>query len=243
MVSDYRIIDLTKYVGTIQGEYRTEELAGVIRWCTITRYITPVDWTFMHRIDTNSHTGTHVEVPSHGWPDFFKEGIIIDPAYQDMKDCTEMPIESFAGEAVILNFDSIEPGGKITREALDRTGRKVHKGDIVLLTTPYSGSDRPIIDGLAVPWLLEKEIKMLGSDDSISYEQVLGPAKSGLAALHKPLFTHNIPMVEQLTNLCKVKEERFFFVAAPLKFSGLEASPVRAIAIEGLLPKYQANTH
>jgi arylformamidase len=44
--------------------------------------------------------------------------------------------------------------------------------------------------------------------------------------------SQGIIIVENLTNLAAVKKEIFDFIALPLKFTGRDGSPVRAIALE-----------
>jgi arylformamidase len=42
----------------------------------------------------------------------------------------------------------------------------------------------------------------------------------------------DIPVVECLRNLGEIPNQRFFFVGMPLPVKGLDASPIRAIALE-----------
>jgi kynurenine formamidase len=47
------------------------------------------------------------------------------------------------------------------------------------------------------------------------------------------LLTHaGIPVLECLTNLVEIKKQRVFLIALPWPVVGLDACPVRAIAIE-----------
>ncbi len=49
---------------------------------------------------------------------------------------------------------------------------------------------------------------------------------------HATLLGNDIPIVERLTNLEKVKAKRIFSIALPLFIEGLDSSPVRAVALE-----------
>ncbi|MEI0494526.1 cyclase family protein [Brachyspira intermedia] len=73
--------------------------------------------------------------------------------------------------------------------------------------------------------LIDLKIKTIGIDtpsiDSISNNNLI----------HNILFSNDICIVENLTNLEKVSHKKFFFSAAPLKIIGSEGSPVRAYAI------------
>ena len=52
--------------------------------------------------------------------------------------------------------------------------------------------------------------------------------------VHKILLKAEIVIVEGLAHLNKLKRDRVFFIAAPLKIKGRDGSPVRAMAVEGL---------
>lgn len=73
--------------------------------------------------------------------------------------------------------------------------------------------------------LIDLKIKTIGIDtpsvDLISNNNLI----------HNILFSHDICIIENLTNLEKVSNKKFFFSAAPLKIKGSEGSPVRAYAI------------
>ena len=49
--------------------------------------------------------------------------------------------------------------------------------------------------------------------------------------VHKILLSNRIPIIEGLTNLESLLGHRFEFIALPLKISGADGSPIRAIAI------------
>jgi kynurenine formamidase len=51
--------------------------------------------------------------------------------------------------------------------------------------------------------------------------------------VHVILFRGNVAVVEGLVRLGEVRVSRFFLVALPLPFAGLDGSPVRALAILG----------
>lgn len=49
---------------------------------------------------------------------------------------------------------------------------------------------------------------------------------------HVALLSHNVLILENLTNLSEIRAQSFQLVAVPLKFTGRDGSPVRAIALE-----------
>lgn len=50
--------------------------------------------------------------------------------------------------------------------------------------------------------------------------------------LHKLMCENDIPIIEVLTNLEKLRKKRFFLFAWPAYLAGLEAFPIRAVAVE-----------
>jgi len=136
---NYKIIDLSVEVHPgvqkIDGNYHW---GNQIRKFEIRQFIAPGPH-FMYWVDTETHVGTHVELPAH----------IIEGS----KSPTEMPLEIFMGKAIVLRFDS----PLITPSDLD----KVEAGDIVLIWSP-NGGRIPLISAESAKLLAEKPIKMLG---------------------------------------------------------------------------------
>ncbi len=178
----------------------------------------------MHDVYMWSHSGTHVEVSLH-W-------------YAKGKDTSDFPPDTFVGPAVRLDFRHKEVNEAITLEDIKKAG-DVRDRDIVILwegrahqyRTPNSHA-RPYLAEDAARYLaLEKKIKLLGTDSS-------GFEVRGERAKDHP--NHNlffqdgvdIPVVECLRNLENIPHDRFFFVGMPLPCKGLDASPIRAIALE-----------
>ncbi len=54
-----------------------------------------------------------------------------------------------------------------------------------------------------------------------------------ITIVHQTLLQAGIVIVEGLTNLESLREERVFFTALPFKIEGGDGTPVHAIAIEG----------
>ena len=59
------------------------------------------------------------------------------------------------------------------------------------------------------------------------------------APAHKLAGRAGLPIFEALVNLDQVVEQRFYFVGLPLKLDGVEASPIRAVA---LVPNVNSST-
>jgi arylformamidase len=167
-----------------------------------------------------SHVGTHVEAPLH----FLTDG----------GDTASIPVERLIGPAIVLDFRHKQVNEPITLAEM-QAGGDIQVGDRVLTMTgrhtqyrtPQS-HDRPYITEEAVRWLVEdRKINCLGTDSS-GFE-VRGVSHH---PNHRLLNNAGIPVLECLNNLVELKQPRIFLIALPLPIIGLDASPVRAIAIE-----------
>ena len=52
--------------------------------------------------------------------------------------------------------------------------------------------------------------------------------------MHDHMLSNDIPMIECLANLGKLKKSRFFFLGVPAKMGGLDSFPIRAVALESI---------
>lgn len=167
-----------------------------------------------------SHVGTHVEVPLH----FYANG----------KDTSQVALDVFMGPAIRLDFRHKQKNEAITLDEIKVAG-DIQLGDHVILwegraqlyRTPQS-HDRPYITEEAIAWLLEdRKIRLLGTDSS-GFE-VRGATNHPNYTL---FFRHDAAVLECLCNLEEIRNQRFYLIALPLPVKGLDACPVRAIAIE-----------
>ncbi len=167
-----------------------------------------------------SHVGTHVEAPLH----FLANGA----------DTASIALETLIGPAIVLDFRDKAVSEAITLEDMQAAG-DIQVGDRVLTMTgrhtqyrtPQS-HDRPFITEEAMRWLVEdRKIVCLGTDSS-------GFEVRGVSHYpnHRLLNNAGIPALECLTNLVELRTQRIFLIALPIPVIGLDASPVRAIAIE-----------
>jgi kynurenine formamidase len=164
------------------------------------------------------HTATHVDAPSHYWP--------------ERKNIDEMPIETFCGEAVVLDFSNdLGSAGELSKsrfeEFLCENCLEVKKDDIVIFKFQKESQD--IYSGLSeelAEHLAEIHIKMVGTDR--------GTIDCGFHK-HKPghvlFLKQDIPIIESLDNLDKISNKRVIFYGLPLKLKTATGSPIRAIAV------------
>lgn len=167
-----------------------------------------------------SHVGTHVEVPLH----FYAGG----------KDTAALPLSVFMGPAIRLDFRNKQVNEAITLDDLRAAG-DIGIGEHVILwegrdqqyRTPAS-HQRPYITEEALAWLLEdRQTRLLGTDSS-GFE-VRGVSHH---PNHTRFFREDAAVLECLCNLDQIRKQHFYLIALPLPVRGLDACPVRAIAIE-----------
>jgi arylformamidase len=174
-----------------------------------------------------SHVGTHAEASLH----FYAGG----------KDTSDFSLDHFIGPAIRLDFRHKGTSEPISLEELKQAGDKaggIRVGDRVfmwqgrdhLYRTKHS-HDRPYVSEEAAAWLIDdRKIKVLGTDSS-GFE-VRGDRASAHPNHHlffKPGV--DVPVIECMANLGNIPTDRFFFVGMPLPVKGLDACPIRAIAI------------
>ena len=168
-------------------------------------------------IHLNSHTGTHVDAPSH----FLKDGKTID----------EMHLDRLIGDAIVLDMTVCVE--RITRDALMEHDDKIKEGSIVLLRTTNSdiaatGKFSPHFVYLEVSgafYLIEKKVKAVGIDYlGIEHSQPGHPT-------HENLMHGDVAIIEGL-RLGHVEPGNYTCICLPLNVVGTEAAPARAILLK-----------
>jgi len=178
------------------------------------------DGDIMSTVYLWSHVGTHVEAPLH----FLSDG----------GDAASLKIEQLMGSAIVLDFRYKDVNEPISLADLQAAG-DIQVGDRILIMTgrhvqyrtPQS-HDRPYLTEEAVRWLVEdRRIRCLGTDSSGFEVRGVDHHPN-----HRLICGAGIPVIECMTNLVELKHQRVFLIALPLPVVGLDASPVRAIAID-----------
>jgi len=185
-------------------------------------------------IDFNLHGFTHVDAPLHFLPD----GLSIE----------QVSLDSFAGEAVVIDLTYLGENDGVTSDDLRKKGQHIRPDDIVLLRTDwplkcdYMSRDfwakSPYTTPSACEWLVQRKVKAVGYDYPPDY--VLRNKLFDLEYQDKPeentthfgFFPKGIFVIEYLCNLHLITKERFQFMALPLPIEGAGGSPVRAVVIE-----------
>jgi kynurenine formamidase len=175
----------------------------------------------MTQISMATHQGTHLDVPFH----FYDDGETVE----------RVPLDRFYGPAALVDLAPgayLEAKTPITVEMLEPHAEKFQPGaKIVYRTgwdrtfgTPECFSDFPTLTLEAAKWIAQRRIGLLGMDTltpSTDWKEV------HLTLLAKGV---EIVIVEGLTNLEQLPE-RFTLAAFPLKITGRDGSPIRAVGI------------
>ncbi len=166
---------------------------------------------------TSLHTGTHMDAFFH----FYRDGATID----------QIPLAQCIGPALLLDLSTKQAKEEITASDLAPHRQAISRTPKVILNTGWARNwgkahyftHYPALTGDAARFLVDCGIELIGIDTpSVDYS----PNDA-----HFVLLGHEVLIVENLTNLDKIGQPHFQFMALPLKISGRDGSPVRAIAI------------
>ncbi len=180
----------------------------------------PDVWYVLGEVTFCTHVGTHIESPFH----HVKEGVNV----------ADIPIDRLVGGCVMVDFSAKKHQEAITLPELKKYDREIKAGDLVFVRT---GADRlygtprwmefPYLTEEATLWLInDKKISCLGTD-AAGLER-LG---TDYQPIHTILFKAGVPMIESLTNLEKIKNGEYMVTVFPLPIEGLDACPVRVVAL------------
>ncbi len=168
-------------------------------------------------ITLGSHTGTHVDAPSH----FLKDGKTID----------QIAPERTIGECVVIDCVGIS-GEAIEYDDLHERMENVSEGDILLLKTNNSNKSATdkfdlhfvYLSESGARYLAEKKVKAVGID-------YLGIERGQPDhSTHTILMHADIVIIEGL-RLSLIDPGRYLFVCLPLNMIGTEAAPASAVLI------------
>lgn len=165
-------------------------------------------------ITFGSHTGTHMDAPRH----VFKNAPGVD----------KIDLKKMIGDCRVLDMTYIKESVKVN----DLKKAKIKKGERILVKTNNSirGFEKfrgnyIYLDGDAAEYLAKKKIALFGIDYLTVKQRGSSDTRS-----HDALLKNNIVIVEGL-NLLKVKPGKYNFIGLPLKFTGLDGSPIRAVLV------------
>jgi arylformamidase len=147
------------------------------------------------------HVGTHADAPSHVLPGGRTIG--------------EMPLRPFVGPARVVE---LRARGEVGADGVPGAAFSARR---VLLRS----GGRAFLAPLAAVRLAERGVLLVGTDGPS-----IDPEDAEDLPTHRALLSRGVALLENL-DLSKAEPGDYTLVAAPLAFSDLDASPVRAILI------------
>lgn len=209
-----RLIDLTHALRpdmpVLPGDPRPE-IADVL---TLER-----DACAVQSLRMSNHLGTHLDAPAH----FIPGGRTVE----------QVPLETLAGEAVLVDFTDKPAGGRIELEEL--LGR-LPSGTVpsrLLIKTGWDRfftSDRyfqgfPVLSLEAAQLLAEQGLLLLGLDTPSP-----SPLDDPGQRIHHALLGAGTVILEAAANLTRIPGASFQLTVLPLPLAGCSGAPCRAIA-------------
>jgi|GEM_PF-678022 len=180
----------------------------------VLRQIKYPDNDFNELIDMEAHLGTHAETGKH--------------LNYERPSITDMPVDTWIGEAVVCDFSNktLVKGERYQLGPKDFV--KVKKRDIVLIRSTLPYGEAPTMTEAAAKCLIEKQVKLIGGLEP--FNGVIGTDE--LRNVHNMFHENDIVLVQGMININQIKKERVFFIGLPMRIKSLDASTIRAIALE-----------
>jgi arylformamidase len=172
------------------------------------------------KITLGSHTGTHIDAPSH--------------TLLSGKNIEIYNLENFIGPCKVFDFSYLASGETIKipdfENALRLQKIKIEKGDKILMRTSNSVrgfdhfyDDFVALDGECAKWLADKNISLIGID----YLSIKKRGSNDNRA-HNVFLEKNIPILEGI-NLKDVSAGKYEIICFPLKIEEIDGSLCRAV--------------
>ena len=172
-----------------------------------------------------SQTGTHVDAPFH----FLADGAGVD----------ELPLDLFLAPAVVADLRDRPPHSAIRWTDLAPVADRLAPGRMLLLHTGWDAHwgtdvyfDHPFLDGEAAERVVAAGVRTIGLDALSLDETVPGGAPSGGFAAHLAVLGAGGVIVENLRNLAALRSAEPVVSVLPLRITGADGGPVRAVAFE-----------
>lgn len=182
---------------------------------TIEHFASASGSSFNSKISMSSHSGTHMDAPRH--------------AFSDGSGVDQIDPQKVIGTCRVIDFTACE--AEIIVD--DLQAKNIQKGERILFKTTNSirgfdtfYNDYVYLSGQGAIYLAELGVSLVGID-------ALSIKKKGLTdnTSHSALLSKEIPILEGI-NLLDVEPGEYFLIATPIKFTGLDGSPVRALLLK-----------
>ena len=209
------ILDLTREISTDTKVFPGSPLPKFITWNKM-----EIDNYHSEVIFMSTHTGTHMDAPSH-----FINGV---------SSIDKIPINRFISRSILVKITKASDE-LITAAEIEALNVKILEGDSVVFSTSWENevdkefyfNHSPGLSEDAAEYLINKKVNAV-CIDSPSIDR----GSDNNFPVHKLLLNKEILIVENLCNLGKIDSQNFTLIMIPLKLSGASGSPIRAIAID-----------
>ena len=211
-----KIVDLTLTVSDKIPTFPGSPPPSFIPWENIKE-----DGYNLELLFLSSHTGTHMDAPHH----FLEKAAKIH----------EISLKKLVSEAALIQCRK-SSGQSITKTDIQKFEKKHGKitgfSSIIFYTgwqknlqKKYYFTKNPGLSVSAAKYLATKKISLVGIDSPS-----IDLGKDSKFSVHQIFAKKGMLIVENLTNLDKIKSSKFHLVVLPLKLKNATGSPVRAIA-------------
>ncbi len=176
-------------------------------------------------IHLGSQSGTHVDAPFH----FEPTGLRID----------EVPIDRFTGPGVVVDATSVGAREQITWEHVAPVADRLGPGVVALLHTGWSRHygtpkyfDHPYLAGDACARMLELGVRTI-CIDAINIDETPDDDHLGVGyPCHHLISRLDGVIGENFTGFDRLGDGELLIVCTPIRLTGADGGPVRAVAIE-----------
>jgi len=175
-------------------------------------------------IHLGSQTGTHVDAPYH----FEEDGLRID----------EVPVDRFVGPGVVVDATGLDPRAEITWEHVAPVADRIEPGVIVLLRTGWSehyGDQRyfehPFLSADACERMLDLGARSF-CIDAINIDETPDDEHPGVGFPCHHLISRLDGVIGENFRLSELPEDDFLVACTPIRLTGADGGPVRAVAIQ-----------
>jgi arylformamidase len=209
------IIDLSQSINSDIKLYPGSPNVSFLKWSKYS-----IDGYDSEAIFLSTHTGTHMDAPSH----FIKGGEPIDI----------IDVNRFVMNNVHLLKISKSPNQLITTEDIINSNTDIKENDSIIFSTGWEHnynsddymSSNPGLSQDAATYLSDKKINAVAIDSP--------SIDSGLESkfpVHQILLKNDVLIIENICNLTQIDKKILKLIAIPLKLRGATGSPIRALAI------------
>ena len=215
----HRVIDLSVPVDAGTVVYPGDPTPGFEVHSTIER-----DGFNLLAIHLGSQSGTHVDAPYH----FEEDGLRID----------EVPVDRFVGTGVVVDATGLAPRGEITWEHVAPVEHRLGAGVVVLLRTGWSRHygtpayfEHPFLSADACRRMLDLGVRTF-CIDAINIDETPDDEHPGVGFPCHHLISRLDGVIGENFRLEEIPTGDFLVACTPIRLTGADGGPVRAVAIE-----------